>query len=78
MPHPGERRSGKDRRQQELGAPDGMEKRKKVEDRKPEIFEIMLSEKEWKELFGSYAFRTHPIELPPGQEMPNAWRRTRN
>lgn len=77
MPHPYERRSGKDRRQQELGAPDGMEKRKKVEDRKPEIFEIVLSETEWEEHFGRHAFRTHPIESP-GQEMSDAWRRTRN
>lgn len=48
-----ERRSGRDRRQRELGPLSGWEQRKRVESRKPDIDEVVLSEDEWKRHFGS-------------------------
>jgi hypothetical protein len=48
-----ERRSGVDRRQKDFKPPGGIEKRKKVEARKPEIVEVELSEAEWKRHFGN-------------------------
>ena len=48
-----ERRSGRDRRERELGPHSGPEHRRRVEARKPEIDELELSEDEWKRHFGS-------------------------
>lgn len=50
-----ERRSGRDRRQGELGLLSGREQRKRVESRKLEIDEVELSEDEWKRHFGSHS-----------------------
>ncbi len=49
-----ERRSGRDRRENELGPLGGVEKRRRVESRKLEIDELELSEDEWKRHFGSH------------------------
>lgn len=48
-----ERRSGADRRQRDLDPASGLEHRKRVEARKPDIAEVVLSEDEWKRHFGS-------------------------
>ncbi len=45
-----ERRSGKDRRQKDVGGPNGRERRKSMEPRKPEVVELDLSESEWAKL----------------------------
>ena len=47
-----ERRSGSDRRQEDVGPPGKIEQRRRVEARKPEIAEIVLSEAEWEANFG--------------------------
>ena len=48
-----ERRSGKDRRQDDEDLPGGKERRRQVESRKPEIVEVELNEAEWEMHFGS-------------------------
>lgn len=48
-----ERRTGQDRRQLDALAPGKMDRRRRVEARKPEIVEIELSETEWENLFGA-------------------------
>ena len=58
-----ERRSGRDRRVLDLGAPVGKELRKKVEARKPEIVELELSETEWEEHFGGVGKAMKAAEL---------------
>jgi hypothetical protein len=55
-----ERRSGNDRRQQDIGPPGKIDRRKTVEARKPEIIEVELSETEWALLFGSAERATGP------------------
>lgn len=45
-----ERRTGKDRRQTDSGGPNGCERRKSVEPRKPEVVELDLSPSEWARL----------------------------
>ena len=47
-----ERRSGRDRRQEDVGPPGKIEQRRRVEARKPEIEEVVLSEAEWEANFG--------------------------
>ncbi|MFT3963219.1 hypothetical protein [Propionivibrio sp.] len=47
-----ERRSGKDRRQEDVGPPGRIEQRRRVEARKPEIEEVVLSDAEWEANFG--------------------------
>lgn len=47
-----ERRSGKDRRQDDGDLPGGKERRRQVESRKPEIVEVELNEAEWEMHFG--------------------------
>lgn len=49
-----DRRSGKDRRQEEKGPPTGYERRRAVESRQPELTEFHVSEEELRALgFGS-------------------------
>ncbi len=43
---PGDRRSGKDRRQTEAGPPDKHERRRSIEPRQPEVRELHLSPEE--------------------------------
>lgn len=50
--HDFERRSGKDRRQDDGELPGGKERRRQVESRKPEIVEVELNEAEWEMHFG--------------------------
>ncbi|MBH9552123.1 hypothetical protein [Inhella gelatinilytica] len=45
-----ERRSGRDRRQIELGPPHGVERRKSIEARKPQIEEVEMTAEEWEAL----------------------------
>lgn len=45
-----DRRSGKDRRQEEQGPPSNHERRRTVEARQPELTELHLSEEELKEM----------------------------
>lgn len=52
MSHDYERRSGKDRRQDDGELPGGKERRRQVESRKPEIVEVELNEAEWEMHFG--------------------------
>ncbi len=52
MKHVHERRTGKDRRQRDVDLFGNMERRRRVEARKPEIVEIALSETEWEDQFG--------------------------
>lgn len=42
-----DRRSGVDRRQKDLGPPRGIERRKGIEPRKPEVTEIEITPSEW-------------------------------
>lgn len=53
MTHKYDRRSGSDRRQRELSFLGRVERRKRVEARKPEIVELKLSETEWDDYFGN-------------------------
>ena len=55
-----ERRSGKDRRQQDGCSPTGHERRGNVEQRKPDVEEITLSQDEWEELVRGNAINTPP------------------
>ena len=48
-----ERRSGKDRRQQDIDLIGKVERRHTVESRKPEITELQLSENDWISFFGT-------------------------
>jgi len=50
--HNYERRSGKDRRQDDGDLPGGKERRRQVESRKPEIVEVELNEADWEMHFG--------------------------
>jgi hypothetical protein len=54
-----ERRSGKDRRQRELGLLGRIERRRGVEARKTEIVDVVLSETEWELHFGNGSVRTN-------------------
>jgi hypothetical protein len=45
-----ERRQGKDRRRSDKELPRGLERRKGLEPRRPEVQELELSEEEWKRL----------------------------
>jgi hypothetical protein len=56
---PDERRSGKDRRANDLVPPKGIERRRTIEPRKPDVVELDLSESEWGKL-----------QLPPGSGSP--------
>ncbi len=58
MKHEHERRTGKDRRQRELVLLGNLERRRRVEARKPEIVEIALSETEWEDQFGSRSVKS--------------------
>jgi hypothetical protein len=42
-----ERRSGMDRRQKDVGGPNGRERRTSLETRKPEVVELDLTPSEW-------------------------------
>lgn len=46
-----ERRSGRDRRQQEVAYPPDKERRHRIEQRKLEFEEITMDEQEWQQLF---------------------------
>ncbi len=46
-----ERRSGGDRRQNDLGAPVAKEQRRRIEPRKPEVVETEISDSEWEMYF---------------------------
>ena len=48
-----ERRSGKDRRQNDVDLMGKVERRHTVESRKPEITELQLSDNDWKSFFGT-------------------------
>lgn len=50
--HDYERRSGKDRRQEDGELPGNKERRRQVESRRPEIVEVELDEAEWEMHFG--------------------------
>lgn len=41
-----DRRSGRDRRQEEQGPP-GVERRRRIEPRKPEVSEVTITDSEW-------------------------------
>ena len=43
----GDRRSGKDRRKQDLGPPGKAERRRSLESRKPDVTEIEMSASDW-------------------------------
>ena len=47
---PDERRSGKERRASDVVPPNGAERRRTIEPRKPEVVELHLSESEWGKL----------------------------
>lgn len=52
MPYPNDRRSGRDRRNQDVGPPPGMaERRRHGERRNLLVEEIQLSERDWELLF---------------------------
>lgn len=59
MPLTCERRSGKDRRQRELGLLGRIERRRRVEARKTEIVDVVLSETEWELHFGNGSVRAN-------------------
>jgi len=54
-----DRRSGRDRRQRDSGPPDGWERRRSVEPRKPEVVELEFTPSQWGALSGD----TMPAEL---------------
>jgi len=56
-----ERRSGVDRRQRDVGPPDGWERRRSVEPRKPEVTELEFTPSQWGILHGD----TLPGEFDP-------------
>jgi len=58
--HNEERRSGKDRRQKDGSSPTGHERRKDVEQRKPDVEEINLSLDEWEEIVRCNVINTVP------------------
>jgi hypothetical protein len=58
-----DRRSGKDRRQVELGPPGAFERRRSIEARQPEMVEIELSEDELRAL-GFVSAGTAPTDTP--------------
>lgn len=47
-----ERRTGLDRRQRDSGPPDGWERRRSVEPRKPEVTELEFTPSQWGALHG--------------------------
>lgn len=49
-PPPGDRRSGRDRRQHDKGLPAGRERRRNVEMRQPEVAELEISPSDWARL----------------------------
>lgn len=63
-----ERRSGDDRRKVDLDPPVTVERRRRVESRKPELTEILLSETEWDENFGNRRFVPLNAEIANAQE----------
>ena len=56
-----DRRSGRDRRQRDSGPPDGWERRRSVEPRKPEVTELEFTPSQWGILHGD----TLPGEFDP-------------
>lgn len=67
MKQPIERRSGQDRRQEDLGFPGKVERRRRIEQRKVEIVELSLSEAEWQQLV-AIARASAPPPPPPFRE----------
>jgi len=68
-PHRGvERRSGDDRRQVDKGPPGRIERRKRVEARRPEVSVLELTDSEWATLSGDGT--TAPP--PAGPDLPRA------
>jgi hypothetical protein len=63
MPPTYERRSGKDRRQREIGWLGKIERRRRVEARKPELVDVVLSETEWELHFGNRSVRARKYLL---------------
>jgi len=59
-----ERRSGKDRRQDDENLPGGKERRRQVESRKPEIVEVELNEAEWEMHFGRTRLAGSGADVP--------------
>jgi hypothetical protein len=49
-PSPGDRRSGRDRRQKDAGLPNGRERRRNVEARRPDVAEIEMTPSQWARL----------------------------
>ena len=69
MPYKHERRSGKDRREEELGSPGKIDLRRHVEARRPEILEIELSETEWEKHFGGDNMSTAKFDAEAASEI---------
>lgn len=49
-----ERRSGQDRRVRDVAPPQGIERRRSIESRKPEVRELDLTDTEWGRLLDSH------------------------
>ncbi|MGA0610506.1 hypothetical protein [Caldimonas sp. KR1-144] len=49
-----ERRSGQDRRRHDLPPPTGIERRRSIEARKPEVRELEMTDTEWGQLLDSH------------------------
>lgn len=68
MSHKHERRSGKDRREEELDSLGKIEQRTHVEARRPEIIEVKLSESEWEKHFCNRTIRVHELDIAISEE----------
>ena len=60
-----ERRSGRDRRQEDLGPP-SVDRRRGIEPRKPEVSEVNITDSEWGRL--EEAVRSPPAPAPAPDE----------
>lgn len=70
-----DRRSSSDRRQVDLDTPLGKERRRRVEQRKPELLETEMSESDWALYFGN---RSKKAENTVSEEAADIFDRIRN
>ncbi len=64
-PHAAERRRGRDRRHLDALPPKGLERRRGIEPRRPEVTELAVTPSQWADLVATPWADTEPAPLPP-------------
>ena len=67
-----DRRTGRDRRQKDAEPPKGIERRRGIEPRKPEVSELQISESDWGRLEAAVTLPVKTPALPDSSPAPPA------